>query len=94
VATDCSAAGLFTHRAFQFSMNSADFHFRSELFLTLFNLISNLQKPCNAQNFNLSVENHPFRRRKNVIEDYFSFNPIRLMYSAAFNRFVRKNEYS
>jgi len=53
-----------------------------------------LQKPCNAQIFNVSVENHPFRRRKNLIEDYFSFNPIRLMNSAAFNRFVRKNDYS
>ena len=29
-----------------------------------------------------------------MIEDYFSFNPIRLMNSAAFNRFVRKNDYS
>jgi len=29
-----------------------------------------------------------------LIEDYFSFNPIRLMNLAAFYRFVRKNDYS
>ena len=29
-----------------------------------------------------------------MIEDYFSFNPVRLMNSAAFNRVVRKNEDS
>jgi len=34
----------------------------------------------------------PFQATKNVIEVYFSFNPIRLMNSAVFNRVVRKNE--
>ena len=45
-------------------MNSADFHFRSELFFTLVDLSLTSFQICKAQIFNVSVENHPFRRRK------------------------------
>jgi len=31
--------------------------------------------PNPAQKINLSIEKRPFRRQKNQIEDYFSFNP-------------------
>jgi hypothetical protein len=67
-------------------MNSADFHSRSELFLTLFDVSLTSFQILNAQNFNLSAENRPIRRRKmrlkivsasiHPADDLSGFNPL------------------
>jgi hypothetical protein len=80
VAADCSAAGLFTHRAFQFSMNSTQHTlFRSDRFKTFSasnpspSLPRRLPADLTAQP---STKKPPFQATKNSVEDCFSFNQL------------------
>jgi hypothetical protein len=68
VAADCSAAGLFTHRAFQFSRNrSAN------------TLVQNLGLLPSSQTFTSlfpEMKKPPFQATKKSVEDSFSFDRL------------------